>query len=522
MKNFAAYLFSLLLACQVACVTKPDAVSVKSSNAYAVPRFEDSASFERLRSYDGMAAQVFRDYLKNAKAPSVAYAVVAGGQVVISGAAGYGNVENHTPADTKSVYRIASMSKSFTAMAILRLRDEGKLSLDDPVYKYLPEFSSSGSLTADAPPVTIFHLLTMSSGFPEDNPSGDWQLDDSEEDLLYMLSRKLSLSNVPGVQYEYSNLGYMLLGRIVTRVSGVSYQEYIGRTILNPLRMKDTYWEYSDVPAERLARGYRATGEGWSEVPLLHDGVGGAMGGMITTIEDFCKYMSFHLSAWPPRDTEHTGPVKRSSLREMHQCWRFGGLFSQSRTRSGEICPTATGYGFGLGWRKDCRGITRISHTGGLPGFGSIWAMYPEYGIAVAAFSNHTYGAPSRPSLVMLDTLIQLAGLKPRSLAPSAILKKRQGEIVGTLTTWAAEDSTLFTENFFIDRPLADWRTHCASVFDLSGKILEVGEVAPENQLRGSFIMKGERASVSVYFTLAPEAAARVQELSVEVVEGPQ
>jgi CubicO group peptidase (beta-lactamase class C family) len=309
---------------------------------------------------------------------------------------------------------------------------------------------------------------------------------------------------------------------IVTRVSGVPYQEYIDKSILDPLQMTDTYWEYDMVPAERLARGYRAQGEGWSEVPLLHDGIGGAMGGMITTIEDFCKYMSFHLSAWPPRDTEESGPLKRSSLREMHQCWRFGGLFPQNRTRTGETCPSVTGYGFGLGWRKDCRGITRISHTGGLPGFGSIWAMYPEYGIAVAAFSNYTYGAPSRPSLIMLDTLIQLAGLSPRSLAPSAILKKRQDEIVSTLTTWAAEDSTLFTGNFFIDQSLAEWRRHCATVFESSGKILDVGEVAPENQLRGTFIMKGEKASVSVYFTLAPEAEARVQELSVELVDSPQ
>jgi CubicO group peptidase (beta-lactamase class C family) len=106
---------------------------------------------------------------------------------------------------------------------------------------------------------------------------------------------------VPGVSYEYSNLGFALLGKIITNVSGKPYQQYINENILKPLGMKNTYWEYTKIPAEKLALGYRWQNNQWVIEPLLQDGSYGAMGGLITTIEDFTKYMDLHLSAWPAR-----------------------------------------------------------------------------------------------------------------------------------------------------------------------------------------------------------------------------
>lgn len=502
-----------------ACQPESTSLQTRSAQSYRVPTFEDSSTFSMLHDFEPVVRQTFLDYVKQENAPSIAYAVVAGDKMVISGSSGQANLEEQTAASTTSLYRIASMSKSFTAMAILKLRDEGKLALSDPVSKLIPEFSRAGSLTVDAPAVTVFDLLTMSAGFPEDNPVGDWWLDDTDEDVLELLEQGLSFSNVPGIRFEYSNLGYTLLGLIIKRVSGIPYQQYIRENILRSLGMNDTHWEYADLPSEKLALGYAWEDEKWETVPMLHDGVGGAMGGMITSVEDFSKYMIFHLSAWPPGDSPDEGPLKRSSLREMQQCWRFNGLFPENRTRSGAPCPSATGYGFGLGWRRDCNGVTRISHSGGLPGFGSIWAMYPDYGIAVVAFSNHTYGAPGRPSLVALDTLIQLTGLKPRRQGASEILNRRKDQLLSILSSWQEADSTVFAGNFFLDRSLENWRKHCAQVFEKTGEITEVSTINPENQLRGTFMLEGEKATAYVYFTLTPDASARVQALELEIQE---
>ncbi|MDZ7648162.1 MAG: serine hydrolase [Cytophagales bacterium] len=135
------------------------------------------------------------------------------------------------------------------------------------------------------------------------------------------------------------------------------YQVYITENIMKPIGMNDSRWEYSEIPAERLALGYLWQDDQWVDVPLLHDGAYGAMGGLICSIEDFSKYVALHLDAWPPRNTPESGPLKRSSIREMHQPWRFNNIFADAKTRNGELCPVAIGYGYGLGWRKDCNGL---------------------------------------------------------------------------------------------------------------------------------------------------------------------
>jgi CubicO group peptidase (beta-lactamase class C family) len=164
------------------------------------------------------------------------------------------------------------MSKSFTAMAILKLRDEGKLKLDDPAYLYIPEIKGIKYLTKDASPITIRNLLTHSAGFPEDNPWGDRQLANTDEQLIDLYKKGLSFSNDPGLGYEYSNLGFATLGYIIKKVSGKSYQEYITENILKPLGMTHTYYEYDKVPKELLAHGYRWIDNHWVEQPMLHDG----------------------------------------------------------------------------------------------------------------------------------------------------------------------------------------------------------------------------------------------------------
>lgn len=490
-----------------------------TSQVYAAPDFTDTASFSKLQAAFPIIEKLYRDYAEKNHFPAISYGIVANGELVYSGSAGLSNVATNTIATSKTLFRIASMSKSFTAMAILKLRDEGKLSLADPVTKYIPEMKKVGRLTSDAEPITVQHLLTMSAGFPEDNPWGDRQLDDNDEELLQLVADGLSFSSVPGVSFEYSNLGFALLGKIISNVSGISYQQYITHNIMKPIGMNDSRWEYEEVPVDQLALGYQWMDSTWQEVPLLHDGSYGAMGGLICSIEDFSKYMALHMNAWPPRNEEDSGPVRRSSIREMHQPWRFNNLFADAKTRSGVPCPVAIGYGYGLAWRKDCKGTVRISHSGGLPGFGSEWRFYPEYGVGVVSFSNHTYGAPGTPNAIALDTLISIAGLKPRILPASDILKQRQGEIVKLLPEWKESQTKIFAENFFQDESLEKIKEYTKSLFEEAGAVQNVTALEPENQLRGTFVLEGEKKNILVFFTLTPERKALIQQLDLELLE---
>lgn len=517
MKNYILFVLILFTACAEKRANL--SVDVTNTQAYATSTFTDSASFNKLQQAFPVIEKLYRDYAENNHFPAISYGIVANGQLVYSGSTGLANVATNTSATPKTLFRIASMSKSFTAMAILKLRDEGKLSLSDAVVKYIPEMKNAGALLGDAPPITVQHLLTMSAGFPEDNPWGDRQLDATDEELLQLLNKGLSFSNAPGLTFEYSNLGFALLGKIITNIAGVPYQQYITANIMKPIGMNDSKWEYTEVPADQLALGYQWTDSTWQEVPLLHDGAYGAMGGLICSIEDFAKYMALHMNAWPPRNEEDKGPVRRSSVREMHQPWRFTNLFADAKTRSGESCPVAIGYGYGLGWRKDCKGNVRISHSGGLPGFGSEWRFYPEYGMGVVSFSNHTYGAPSMPNAIALDTLISIAGLKPRMLPPSKILKQRQGEIVKLLPEWMEGQTNIFAENFFPDESLEKRREETRKLFEEAGTIEHVTKLEPENQLRGTFVLEGEKKNILVFFTLTPEREALIQQLDLELIE---
>ncbi|HEX2533541.1 MAG TPA: serine hydrolase domain-containing protein [Chitinophagaceae bacterium] len=484
--------------------------------AYRPPQFEDTGRLGRIKATRPLVDSLFRAHAQQNGFPGLAYGVIADGQLLYSGGTGKANVAKGTAATPRTVFRIASMSKSVTALAILRLRDEGKLRLDDPVHLYIPELKKARLLTTDAPDITIRHLLTHSAGFPEDNPWGDRQLADTDADLL-KTAGEAQFSNVPGVRYEYSNLGFALLGRIVTQVSGMPYGAYIRQTVFRPLGMHHTYWEYAEVPDSLLALGYRAGAGSVAEEPLLHHGSYGAMGGLLTTIEDFSKYIALHLSAWPPRDGQESGVLKRSSLREMHQPWNFIGLNTRTNHPSGRPCPQSTAYGYGLIWRKDCTGKVWVSHSGGLPGFGSEWRMFPEYGIAVVSFGNLTYAGLGVVNLKVLDTVMAAAGLQPRQLQPGTVLTERKEALVQLLPHWKdAEKSGLFAENFFPDNPVDSLRKQSALLFRNAGRILRSGPVQPENNLRGTFVLEGERKNIAVYFTLTPEKVPLIQEMHLE------
>ncbi|MGC4020801.1 MAG: serine hydrolase domain-containing protein [Cyclobacteriaceae bacterium] len=505
----------LALILLISCGEKKQTIQTTNSESdFQVPYFEDSLRAKKILGQSFVIDSIFSRSAKQNHNPSIAYGIVVDNKLIYSNAVGYANLENKIKADNKSRFRIASMTKSFTAMAILKLRDEGKLQLSDAASKYIPEMKGLKYPASDGLPITIFNLLTMSAGFPEDNPWGDRQLSDTDQDLIDLVKSGISFSTSPGSQFEYSNLGYALLGRIVSNVSGQHYQDYIIEKILRPLGMNDSEFEYEKISKEKLAIGYRWEDDQWKSEALLKDGSYASMGGMICTIDDFAKYMSFLLGSWPQRNETEVGPVRRSSAREMQQPWIFRGNFPNYKNHAGAICPRTVSYGFGLGWRVDCRNDITVSHTGGLPGFGSVHLLLPEYGIGIVAFSNLTYANMTAPSLQAIDTLLVLAELKKRVIPVSPVLKKIQDQIVNVIPNWGNEYDNMFAENFFPDISKDHRKKQMDELLNKIGKIVSVGKMRPENLLRGSFDLVGEKGTVEVFFTLTPEAEPKVQWLS--------
>lgn len=441
---------------------------------------------------------MYRKHAEQYGYPAYAYGIVLDGQLVHTG---YGGA-----ATPQSMFRIASMTKSFTAMAIVKLRDDGKLRLDDPVGLYIPEMSKH-RLTEDSPPITIRDLLVHSAGFPTDDPWADRKLEETEEELLTLLKGKLCFSNPCGTVFEYSNLGYAILGCLINKIAGIPYQKFIDTAICQPLGIQ-AYWEYTDVPEAELIHGYSFKDDKWEEEPLQHDGIFGAMGGLITSIESFARYIAFHQNAWPPRDDKELGPIKRSSIREMHQPWKF--------VKNDSVSVNA--YGYGLKWLRDVAGRTFVGHRGGLPGFGSNWLFLPEYGLATVFFANRTYADTSKLDLEVLNKLLAGSQLQSRHAPPTDLLTAAQQKLLSLLPNWENVPEGLFANNFFLDRSLQSLQQESKDLFAKAGNILSIDPIIPENRLRGHFILRGDNAALQIHFALTPEHPSRIQQYQIKAI----
>ncbi|TAK02375.1 MAG: class A beta-lactamase-related serine hydrolase, partial [Chloroflexota bacterium] len=207
----------------------------------------------RLADALGAADAIADAFLAGKHIPGVAYGVVIDGELVHSRGIGTLRVGEEAPPDADSVFRIASMTKSFTAATIVGLRDEGRLSLDDPIGQHVPELAGLHGPTSDSPPVTVRHLLTMSSGLATDDPWGDRQQGLDLATFSELLQGPLTFAWAPGTRFEYSNLGYGILGRLITNVAGEEYREVVRARLLEPLGLAATTFLMDDVAPDRLA-----------------------------------------------------------------------------------------------------------------------------------------------------------------------------------------------------------------------------------------------------------------------------
>lgn len=480
------------------------------------PRFADPERARKLAAAFPEIERMFRERMERQHMPGAVIGIIIDGELVWVKSAGVADVKSRAPVNPDTVFRIASMTKSFTAMAILKLRDEGKLSLDDPVSKYVPDLANLPYPTKDSPALTIRHLLTHAEGFPEDNPWGDRQLAQSDETMKLWMRGGIPFSNAPGVAFEYSNYGFAILGQIVARASGKAYEDYVRDQILLPLGMRATTFESSQVPRDRFAPGYRWEDNAWKDEPILAHGSFGAMGGLWTTANDLARYVSFLMSAFPPRDEAEKGPIHRSSAREMQQAARSQPAFAVRNAVDGPLQLGVSSYAYGLGVSQDCRFTHVVGHGGGLPGYGSLMRWWPEYGVGMIAMGNLTYAGFGGLFNDAAAALHGTGAMQPRVVQPSKALLTAQKDVTQLVMKWDDALATrIAADNLFLDETMVRRAARMKELNARHGACSAATTIDAENALRGRWRMPCERGWLDVIITLAPTMPPRVQFIAV-------
>ncbi len=252
-----------------------------------------------------------------AKLPGVVWAIVDREGVVLQGAYGVKDFKSGQKVNPETLFRIGSITKTITSMALLRQRDERRLSLDDPIVQYIPEAATIVYPTKDSPLITIRHLVTHTSGLPENGKLIFWEEgpEVTKADILGAITG-VQLQFAPGTGVQYSNLGMALTGMIVESISGIPYREYVKKHIFDPLGMSDVGWNESDLEPGRIARGHAVVAgkvDEWQQSDPWKLGSAECMGGLWATIGDMAKFVSYQLSAWPPRNDSFDSIIRRAN-----------------------------------------------------------------------------------------------------------------------------------------------------------------------------------------------------------------
>jgi len=469
--------------------------------------------------------RIFDRFADRAVVPGFAWGVIVDGQLVRASGGGTRCAGEDARPDADSVFRIASMTKSFTASTLLLLRDEGRLSLDDPVARWVPDVADLRAPTRDAPPITIRHLMTMSGGLPTDDPWGDRQQGLPLDRFGELLRGGLSTAVAPDTRFEYSNLGYGILGRVITAVAGVEYDEVVRSRFLEPLGMTSTTYRLEAVPRDRLAVGYVKRDDTWIPDPIDPYGALAPMGGVFTTVTDLARWVAGFLDAFPARDDPPgRHPLARASRREMQQIHRAEDPEVRWTTADAPPDVESGGYGYGLFIWQDVRLGPIVGHGGGYPGYGSHMRWHPSSGIGVVGFSNMRYGPVVLPVRDALRTLVSAEPVRSRRPRPWPETLAARATVQGLLETWDdAAASELFAMNIELDEPVALRRRAIERLAEVHGR-LEPDETEPvvsDTPAHLAWWLRGERGRVRIEILMTPERPTRVQKLAITSVPEP-
>jgi CubicO group peptidase (beta-lactamase class C family) len=428
--------------------------------------------------------------------PGMQWGVVLDGELVLVGSVG-------AITDHSTRYRIASMTKSFTAAAVLSLRDEGVLALDVPVGLYAPELK--GIVGPDSsPPITLRHLLSMSSGLATDDAWADRHLDATTDEMNRIYADGPEFAFATGTNFEYSNLGFALIGRVVERVTGRKVRDHIDERFLGPLSMSATTWDQPHhapwaEPLRLVDDTHIADG-----APLLGNGEISPMGGLWSTVADVARWLCWLDEANAGRDSL-TGQLSIASRRDMQSVHTFIG----DSELDGQSAPG--GYGFGLLLRDDpLLGMT-VSHSGGLPGYGSNMRWLYGRGLGVVGLSNVTY-APMGVFTQRVLKLFHSADLIHQPITPlTPLLQQRVTQLIELLSEWNDDQArSLFADNVELDTSFMIRQMAAERIVAECGR-LQVEEIQAKSRTSATVILRGATGQQRIKIELSPKHGGLVQ-----------
>jgi len=466
--------------------------------------------------------RVADEFLASGRAPGLAYAVVRDGAVVHSGGRGEGRLGGPAPT-AASVFRIASMTKSFVAATLLALRDEGRVVLDEPVAAYVPELAALPLPTRDSRPPTVRDLLTMSAGWATDDPWADRSESMSRDELTAVLTDGLAFDAAPSTVFDYSNLSFALIGRIVSNVTGAPFQDAVEQRVLRPLGLMSTAFRADEFASELLVDGHVRRGGVWEVEPVSPTGEFASIGGLFSSCDDLARWVGVLCGAFPPRDDDDPCvPASRATLREMQQAYRLFGAergIPRDGVRPGEV----ESYGFGLFVSLHPRFGTIVGHPGGYPGFGSRMVWHPESGIGVIGLANGRYGGPYRDTQRMLLTLLDAADAPARAVVVPPTARERYDAVDRLVDAWDDDlADAIVSANVDLDVPRSLRRSELADAVAAVGAALgpreDVDVRTPSSVV---WWRRGSRGRLRVEVLLTPQAGRLVQLLDVRAVLDP-
>ena len=462
---------------------------------------------------------LFAKYRTDQHIPGMVYGVVKDGKLAYVKGIGVQNITDERAVTPDSLFRIASMTKAFTALSILKLRDDGKLRLDDLAEQHIPEMKGWTYPTKDSPRIRIRDLLQHVGGFVTDDPWGDRQQVLPQAEFTKMVAAGMPFSRAPQSAHEYSNFGYALLGRVVANASGMAYADYVRQTILTPLGMTASGFDAPKAPKVHYALGYRWENDRWSPEPEMADGAFNSMGGLQVSANDYAKWVAFLLSAWPARDDADTGPVKRATVREIAQGLNFVSVTNRIGASGATACKQAAAYG--MGWRvaQDCDLGLTLAHGGGYPGYGSHVMLMPDHGVGVFALANRTYAGPSGPAWDTAVAIEKAGLLRARSIPVSpavaeAYAAARAAYAAGHLGPLQGR----LAMNFLMDRSVDNWAAEFAELKKEVGECPADEPLAPMGAMSTAFRLDCAKGKLDGILLLAPTTPPTVQALRFRVV----
>jgi len=344
----------------------------------------------------------FDTYVKEDGVVGAAYVVLDKGKVAEAHVTGMADLEMRQPVDSNTIFHWASITKTLTAVAIMQLRDHGKLSLQDPIIKYVPELTRVHNEDGSISRVTLRHLLSHSAGFqsptwPYRDDSKPWQpFEPTEWAQLVAMMPYQELAFAPGAKFQYSNPGFIYLARVIEAVSGDPYQVYVQKNILTPLGMTRSYFNFTPYQlSQDRSNNYtlRTTSNGRRETIAngreFHTGITTPNGGLNAPLDDLARWVAF--LAGPGASSNSI--LARQSLQEMWQ--PVVQVNPGERGRS----PQWMGLAFFLYPRGSARdAVTLVGHTGQQAAFRTFMVFNPQTGRAVIAAFNTACDDGSTPA----------------------------------------------------------------------------------------------------------------------------